>query len=59
MLQFTNAGTGLNVVAVMDPLSNDAQKLIPVLMVSVTFRTDRMCGYGRILIIVSLGNKTA
>ena len=38
MLQFTNAGTGLNVVAVMDPLSNDAQKLIPVLMVSVMFR---------------------
>jgi hypothetical protein len=33
MLHFANADTGINVVAVMDPLSKDAQKLIPVLMV--------------------------
>ncbi|XP_028405524.1 UDP-glucose:glycoprotein glucosyltransferase 1-like isoform X2 [Dendronephthya gigantea] len=33
MLHFTNAETGINVVALMDPLSNGAQKLIPVLMV--------------------------
>lgn len=35
MLHFNNAGTGSDVVAIVDPLSNDAQKLIPVLMVSM------------------------
>lgn len=33
MLHFANNGTGINVVAVLDPLSKDAQKLIPILMV--------------------------
>ncbi|XP_046852680.1 UDP-glucose:glycoprotein glucosyltransferase 1-like isoform X2 [Xenia sp. Carnegie-2017] len=33
MLHFANNGSGINVVAVLDPLSKDAQKLIPILMV--------------------------
>ena len=35
MLHINNAGDGpgLNIVAILDPLSNDAQKLSPVLMV--------------------------